>query len=337
MPAHKQTLYQILGVAPDAAQADIAAAHDRRVAELQAAAAPDANALAIVHEAYGVLRNPERRRAYDASLAATRERAEAEAQADAELVIEEVDPQEARRRSWPILAAIAALAIVVIYYALRPARIPDPQSAPPPVAEAPQPQPQAPAPPPPPVERTAADILKEATGAAGRLSSVEMSGRATPLGVALAVEPGSMITTCHGIPAGSKLVVHIGKDTYPADLAITDERLDLCRLTVPGLSGKTLGIARDEPVAGSKIFALGVSAAGEFALTEGTVKQVRSTPEGAVLELSMPIAPGGSGGAVFDAQGRIAGIATTQYLDVKGASLALPASWIARMRSRGAS
>ena len=334
MPAQKQTLYQILGVAPDAPQADIAAAHERRVAELRDAPVQDPTALALVNEAYGVLRNPERRRVYDASLAAARERAAAEAQADAEFVAEEVDPQAAKRKSWPILAAVAALAIVVIYYALRPARLPDPQSKPEPVAQAPQQPPPPPAPPP---ERTAADILKSVTGAAGRLSSVEMSGQATPLGVALAIEPGTMVTTCHGIPAGSKLVVHIGKDSFPADLAITDERLDLCRLTVAGLPGKILTVAREEPVAGAKIFALGVSAAGEFALTEGTVKQLRTTPDGALLELSMPIAPGGSGGAVFDAQGRIAGIATTQFRGVQGADLALPASWLAQMRSRGAS
>ena len=328
MPAHKQTLYQILGVAPDASPDDIAAAHDRRVAELQEGAIQDGTAMAIAHQAYDVLRNPERRRAYDASLLAAQERAAA-SQSETDL---EVEPDERpSRRSWPILAAVVALAIAVVYYALRPARLPAPQMA------APEPASQPAPPPPPPRERTAAEILKDALPAAGRLSSVEMSGRATPLGVALAIEPGTMVTTCHGIPAGTKLVVHIGKEAHPADLAITDERLNLCRLSVAGLAGRMLTLAREEPVAGTRIFALGLGSTGEFALTEGTVKQLRSSPDGALLELSMPVAALGSGGAVFDTQGRIVGIATTEYRDMKGNSLALPASWIPQMRSRGAS
>ena len=334
MPAPKQTLYQILGVAPDAPQAEIDAAYQRRAAELQDTP-HDPAAASIARQAYDVLRHPERRRAYDAAQAAARERAAVE-EAEPEVIVPatEVEPRK-QRLSWPMLAALAALAIVVMYYALRPARLPDPQQAKPaPAAEAPAPQPATP--PPPPRERTAAEVLKDAVAAAGLLSSVEMSGLATPLGVAFATEPGTMVTTCHGIPAGSKLVVKLGKETFPADLAITDELLDLCRLTVAGLSAKPVSVAREEPAAGTKIFALGVNAAGEFALTEGTVKQVRKTPQGNLLELSMPIAPAGSGGAVFDAQGRVVGIATTQYRDVKGNSLALPAAWIPQMRSRGA-
>ena len=332
MPAQKQTLYQILGVAPDASAADIGLAYERRAAELQNASPQDPSAVAIAHEAYEVLRNPVRRQAYDASLVTAQERA-AVADQEPDLMVEP-EAKRGPRLSWPLLAAIAALAVVIIYYALRPSRIPDPQNEPP-VAQAPLPAPTPP--PPPPRDRTAAEILKDALAGAGRLSSVEMSGRATPLGVAIAIEPGTMVTTCHGIPGGSKLVVQLAKDTFPADLAITDERYNLCRLTVPGLAAKPIAIAREDAAAGTRIHALGLNAAGEFALTEGTVKQVRPAAEGALLELSMPIAATGSGGAIFDSQGRLVGIGTTQYRDVKSNSLALPASWISQMRSRGAS
>jgi S1-C subfamily serine protease len=334
MAAQKQTLYDILGLAPGASDSEVVAAYQRRTVELQERSGHDPGAAALAHEAYEVLRHPERRRAYDASLAAARERAEAK-EPQPDVVIEDAQAPARRKLPWPLLAAIVALALAVLYFALRPARLPDPQSAKaPPAAPAPEP---TPAPPPPPRERSASDILKDATAAAGRLSSVEMSGRATPLGMAVAIEPATMVTTCHGIPAGSKLVVQIGKESFPADLAITDERLDLCRLTVAGLAARPVGLAPDAPVAGTRIFALGVNAAGQFALTEGTVKQLRPTPEGQILELSMPIAAMGSGGAVFDAQGRLLAIATTMYRDAKGDSLALPATWIAQMRSRGAS
>ena len=67
---------------------------------------------------------------------------------------------------------------------------------------------------------------------------------------------------------------------------------------------------------------MGANDKGGLALTQGTIKQVRATPTGTLLELSMPVAPAGSGGAVFDAYGRVVGIATRR----DGASGALPAS-----------
>jgi S1-C subfamily serine protease len=46
----------------------------------------------------------------------------------------------------------------------------------------------------------------------------------------------------------------------------------------------------------------------------------------------MPVAPNGSGGPVFDAYGKVIGIATTAQ--GHGASVAIPASWIGKMQSR---
>src|SRR5512145_2067943 len=108
MPAQKKTLYQILGVAPDATDIDLGLAYERRVTELQQAAPQDPSALALAHEAYEVLRNPERRRAYDASLVTAQERAAA-AQQETDLVLEPDQRPAGRRLSWPLLAALAAL------------------------------------------------------------------------------------------------------------------------------------------------------------------------------------------------------------------------------------
>jgi S1-C subfamily serine protease len=152
------------------------------------------------------------------------------------------------------------------------------------------------------------------------------------VGLALAVEPGRMITTCHGVPAGGKLVVKVDKESLSADLAETDEELDLCRLAVQGLNVRALAIA-DEAKAGDKIFALGVNTAGEFALTEGTVKQTRIVSGAKVLDLSMPVNANSSGGAVLDAYGRLVGIATTPHRYGSGPA-AISAGWISQIRSR---
>jgi S1-C subfamily serine protease len=182
-------------------------------------------------------------------------------------------------------------------------------------------------------KKSAKDILEKAQGSVARLQSFEMSGRAVSLGLAVALEPTAMITTCHGIPAGSQLVASFGAETRSATLNINDELLDLCRIGIAPPAVPTLAIG-DEPKVGDAIYVLGANASGELALTDGTVQALMPDARGKMLQVSMPVAPNGSGGAVFDAYGRLVGIATTSHGHGASVNLAIPATWIAQMRSR---
>ena len=332
MASQKKTLYDILGVSRDANAIDLGLAHDQRRAELQRAAPQDPSALALLHEAFEVLSNPQRRAAYDAALVTASEKAAALEQAkeqEPDLVLDAPEDEAVRRRIPPVgIAAGVAVVLILVFLALH--RSPAPQPPPEPVAAAPSPEP----PPPPPPPKSAKDILTRALASAGRLQGIEMSGRAVSVGLAVAIEPGKMITTCHGIPAGAALVVTVAGQKHSATLTMTDEVLDLCRISVPSLEGKPLALAAADPRPGDKIYALGANAAGEIALTEGTVKQLLPEARGKLVQLSMPVAPNGSGGAIFDAEGNVVAIATTTQAHGAGAGIALPASWIALMRSR---
>ena len=175
-------------------------------------------------------------------------------------------------------------------------------------------------------------LANAASTSGGPLLSYSMSGQATPIGIALSTEQGMMVTTCHGIPGGGKLVVRVGRETFPADVLITDESVDLCKLQIAGFGAPPVKISADAPKAGDRIYAVGVNAKGEPAVTEGTVKQLLDTVEGRLIELSMPIGEYSSGGGVFDAYGRLIGIATVQHKS--GLSIAIPATAIGSIRSR---
>jgi len=328
-PPPKKTLYQILGVSRDANNLDIGMAHDQRVHEMDRTVHPDPSQAALVQQAWEILGDPKRRAAYDSQLVTAAERKAAAEQATPDLEIG--GDEEGRPKPKVPMIAIAVAAIVgvaALFFALR-SETPKP---PEPVAEAPA-QPPAQPPEPPPRPRTAAEMVADVSAAGGPLLSYSMSGAATPLGMALAIDRGAMLTTCHGIPASSTLVVRIGKEQHPADLTVTDERLDLCRLSVAAFGKAPLRISGDEPRAGDKVFAVTTDAKGEITAAEGTIKSIRKVPVGDVLELSMPIPASGSGGGIFDPYGRLVGIATTPHAHGPG-SVAIPASWIARMRSR---
>jgi serine protease Do len=324
----KKTLYEILGVPRDANEIDIGLAHERRGYELQRAVPQDANAVALVRQAFEILSNPKRRAAYDASLVTADEKAAASQQAEPDLVLgdEEGDKTARKLPMVPIAIGVVLVLLAVFLVMRKPA---EPAKPPPePVAEAPKPAP-------PPKPKSAAEILADAVTSGGKVMGYEMSGKAVPVGMAVSVEPGTMVTTCHGLPAGSKLVVRVGAESFPADLTITDETLDLCRLSVAGFTTRPFSLATEEAKAGDKIYAVGANKTGEFALTEGTIKQVRTVAAGKVLEISMPIAPGGSGAPIFNEYGKVVGIATTPHAHGAGLNIAVPISWVAEMRSRG--
>jgi hypothetical protein len=285
----KKTLYQILGVTPEASSIDIGLAHEKKAAEAARAMPPDPSAVALVQQAYEILSNPHRRAAYDSSLVTATEKLAAQQQApDLELEPEETEDDDRSRKMRLLgMVGVMALVFVALFFVFRPR----PVVAPPPeaVAEAPKP-----VPPPAPKPRTGAGSSTTSRRRAPHHYS--MSGSATPVGVGLEVELGQMITTCHALPAGEKLVVKVGGQMQAAELTIVDEELDLCRLLVPGFTTPPLRLAAEDAKAGDKIYAIAPNAKGEFAATEGTIKQVRTTPLGKVLEVSMPIAANGSGG-----------------------------------------
>jgi len=66
------------------------------------------------------------------------------------------------------------------------------------------------------------------------------------------------------------------------------------------------------------------------------VKGLVNSPDGKLIELSVPVTQGNSGGAVLDAFGRLVGITTVPHKYGAGLNVAMPASWLAQMRTRTA-
>lgn len=284
-----RTFYDALGVDRDARPSEIRRAYDRLVAEFDLdTTPPDPRREALIREAFAVLSDPQRRAEYDRSL---------------ETSAAEPRPKGGRR-AIAIGAAAAVAAVVALAALLFGGRSPAPTVAAKPVAE----------------------ILAEASRSVGRMQAFELSGNPVATGVAFAVAPGVMATACQGLAPGAQVVVRIGSREVPARLDAADEALGLCRLAVDGAGSWPLP-GGPVPRAGDKVYAVGLSGAGEVQLAQAQVKRV--FPEGghSVVDAGIAVPAGHGGRPLLDAGGRIVAAAVSPPGGGTAVHVVIPQGW----------
>lgn len=338
-PPRKRTLYDILGVPRDVGAIDIGLAYKARVASLQNTPNADPNEINLVHEAYHVLCLPNERAAYDAKLLTMAEKEAARAAGVTDLVVE---PDEDDTPAWkrkPVLIGLGAAVVALAWFAFKP--------APKPAAPAPRIVAQReirPAVESAPVvvantlsEKSGEQLFAELSRSTARITVHDVSGRTVGLGSGVVVGNGQVITNCHVATAGGTLAVKVGGEQFSASVEVADEEYDLCRLSVSGLTAPAVPIGSIESLkTGQKVYAIGAPQGLELTISDGIVSAFRDMPQGRIVQTTAPISPGSSGGPLFDAFGRLVGIMTFQHRSGQNLNFAVPADWIANVRSRAA-
>lgn len=271
----KQTLYDVLEIPRNASQTDVVRKYRNLMSEMQKeSAAPNPRRAALLHEAYEVLSDPDKRAAYDASLRGPK--------------FLGVSGGDQPVRRWGLLVAGIALALGVLWYFT--------------LGGAPEKQSQA--------ARLSQQEVHTATSVAvGRVSRVEMSGARSALGVAVAVEQGVMITACHGIAPGTPLLVRIPPRDIPAQVMTADESLGLCRLSLSGGASWPLPMTGVVPRIGQKVYAVNLGPLGEVVVSPGEVKRVQPGPQGNVVDSTARAGSPVDGSPLLDIEGRVVAIA----------------------------
>jgi hypothetical protein len=126
-----------------------------------------------------------------------------------------------------------------------------------------------------------------------------------------------------------RFTVGRGKQATPATLKAGDPEMDLGLLTAPGLEavpaplGKTARLKVGDPV-----YAVGAPQGLELSLSEGIVSQLRGGPP-PIIQTTVAISQGSSGGGLFNAAGELVGITTFYLKEGQNLNFALPVEWIA--------
>lgn len=156
-------------------------------------------------------------------------------------------------------------------------------------------------------------------------------------GSGVAVSPNRVATNCHVTRNARKIMVSKGPQWYSAVAQQADTHRDLCLLTIPDMPFPVaeMGSATQLTV-GQPLYFYGYPRAIGITFSEGQVQALHPYEDGQIIETSADFTLGGSGGGVFDRTGKLVGLATFLTAGHSGGYYAVPADWIASLKSREA-
>lgn len=151
------------------------------------------------------------------------------------------------------------------------------------------------------------------------------------LGTAVSVAPGRFVTSCHVTRDADMVVVVQGGARWRASAERADLFLDLCLLRVPGLeSVSPIPLSSAQGLRpGDEVAAAGYTGGAGLQMHAGVVNALHDLSGSKVIQTTTAFTSGASGGALFDADGRLVGILTFRLRGADGYYFAAPVDWIA--------
>lgn len=149
-------------------------------------------------------------------------------------------------------------------------------------------------------------------------------------GSGVVIERGVVATNCHVLrdPDRIKVERH-GAETAAILVGAINEQ-DVCLLEAPSLAGPSQALQRSDQLrVGMPVFAIGAPRGLDLTLSPGIVSQLRRGRDGTLVQTNAALAPGSSGGGLFDERGRLVGLVTFR-VGSEGFSFATPAEVVER-------
>lgn len=178
---------------------------------------------------------------------------------------------------------------------------------------------------------------------AERLTPAEIAERATPsivsirtesgLGTGFVVhERGWIVTNLHVVAGSDQVVVHLpdGSEHQVVEIVNASAAHDLVVLRIDVKKKlRPLPLGNSEKLrAGDPVVAIGHPLGLEDTVSNGLLSAIRKLEGVVLLQVSAPIAPGSSGGPLFNEQGEVIGVATAILLGGQNLNLGVPSGYV---------
>ncbi|MBL8838183.1 MAG: trypsin-like peptidase domain-containing protein [Alphaproteobacteria bacterium] len=132
----------------------------------------------------------------------------------------------------------------------------------------------------------------------------------TNIGSAVAVASDTLLTNCHVVRDSRRLALRQGTRSAAPTLLAADDGADRCFIRVEGMTLtpvpgiRTIASLR----AGEAVYSLGNPGGRDRVFGKGAITGFRQREGVTVIQTSAPMAPGSSGGGLFDAWGNLVGV-----------------------------
>jgi len=197
-----------------------------------------------------------------------------------------------------------------------------------------------------PSQPTRAEIARAAVR-----TPAEIAARSTPsvvsvrteqsLGTGFVVSPDGLIATnLHVIAGNSQITVTLSdhREFQVVEIWNGDRQRDLVIMRIQAKKLPVIPLGNSDDIrAGDSIVAIGHPLGLEDTVSNGLVSAVRKLDKGlTVLQISAPIAPGSSGGPIFNDHGEVIGVATAIMLGGQNINFGVPISYLKELLKKPA-
>lgn len=156
------------------------------------------------------------------------------------------------------------------------------------------------------------DLVKAMSPAVVFIGNVDAGGQVTSIGSGFVVDPdGLMVTNYHVIEGAQALQIKMKDGEIYDRVAVLDydSRRDIAVLKIrPFKKLPALALAATAPEPGEEAVAIGNPQGLEHTVSAGIVSAYRQAEGYRLIQISVPISPGSSGGPLFNLKGEVVGI-----------------------------
>jgi len=179
---------------------------------------------------------------------------------------------------------------------------------------------------------TAGQVYEQVKDSVVVVKAYDHQGNPVGLGSGVMLPSGDIITNFHVVKGGDRFTVGWGKQAASATLKAGDPDKDLCLLAAPGLLAEPSRLGKTARLkVGDPVYAVGAPQGLELSLSEGIVSQLRGGGPYPIIQTTVAISPGSSGGGLFNSKGELVGITTFYMKDGQNLNFAVPVEWIAEV------
>lgn len=147
-------------------------------------------------------------------------------------------------------------------------------------------------------------------------------------GTGVQLDAKHVVTNCHVVGVANNVIVARGSTGLPAVARSVDVRHDLCLLSITQPMAQPVEVAESHSLkVGDEVHAIGFSGGKALSMSAGRVTALHEMDSAAVIETDAQFQQGASGGALFDAQGRLVGVLTFFIPGMKR-HFAVPVKWV---------